>query len=87
MRAFENAGVRIPRVTRDQWAATTRVSRADMQPGDLMFWSSNGQSSGIYHVAIYTGNNMRIHAPSPGKYVEHVSVWTGNLLPYGGRVA
>lgn len=86
MRAFEKAGRQLPRVTRDQWKATTRVSLDDLRPGDLLFWSSNGQPSEIYHVAIYTGNGMRLHAPSTGKFVEEVPIWNGNLLPFGGRV-
>ena len=27
-----------------------------------------------------------VHAPSPGKYVEHVKMYYGNILPYAGRV-
>ncbi|MDD9208236.1 C40 family peptidase [Georgenia sp. 10Sc9-8] len=87
MRAYERAGVSLPRTTRAQWAATERVPVDDLRPGDLMFYSSNGQASGIYHVAIYAGGNARVHAPAPGKTVEEVPVYTGNLLPYGGRVA
>jgi hypothetical protein len=90
MRAYEQAGIKLPRVTRDQWAATTRVSLDDLRPGDLMFWSSNGQPNGIYHVAIYAGvkngQRMRVHAPSKDKFVEEVAVWNGNLLPFGGRI-
>jgi cell wall-associated NlpC family hydrolase len=86
MRAYERAGIQLRRVTRDQWYDTRRVALDDMVPGDLMFWSNNGQPSGIYHVAIYAGNGMRLHAPSPGKFVELVPVWSGNLLPYGGRI-
>ena len=90
LRAYGQAGIKLPRVTRDQWAATTRVSLDDLRPGDLMFWSSNGQPNGIYHVAIYSGvkngQRMRIHAPSEGKTVEEVPVWNGNLLPFGGRI-
>ncbi|MCK6210457.1 C40 family peptidase [Georgenia sp. EYE_87] len=90
MRAYERAGVKLPRTTRDQWTATTRVALDDLQPGDLMFWSSNGQPNGIYHVAIYSdvsnGSKMRVHAPSKDKTVEEVPVWSGNLLPYGGRI-
>ena len=86
MRAYERAGIALHRTTRDQWYDTRRVALDDLVPGDLMFWSSNGQPSGIYHVAIYAGDGMRIHAPSPGKFVELVPVWSGNLLPYGGRI-
>ncbi|RPF26288.1 cell wall-binding repeat-containing protein [Georgenia muralis] len=86
LRAYEQAGVQLRRMTKDQWYDTRRVALDEMVPGDLMFWSSNGQPSGIYHSAIYAGNGMRVHAPSPGKFVELVPVWSGNLLPYGGRI-
>ncbi|WP_147915949.1 NlpC/P60 family protein [Ruania zhangjianzhongii] len=86
MRAFQNAGVNLPRTTGAQYAATTHVPVGDMRPGDLIFYSSNGSASGIYHVAIYAGNGMRVHAPSPGSNVEHVQIWWTNVLPYAGRV-
>lgn len=86
MRAYEAAGVRLPRTTHAQWAATERVALADLQPGDLVFWSSNGEPSGIHHVGIYAGGWMRVHTPRPGKGVERVPMWEQGLLPYGGRV-
>ncbi|WP_418608038.1 C40 family peptidase [Georgenia sp. SUBG003] len=86
MRAFQQAGVYLPRNTRAQWDATTRVPLSQLQPGDLVFWSNNGQRSGIYHVAIYTGSGMRLHAPTPGKTVEEVPMWHVNIMPYGGRI-
>ena len=84
--AFARAGVSIPRTTRAQYQATTRVPVDQLQPGDLIFYSSNGAASGIYHVAFYAGNGMRLHAPSPGKSVELVPMYWSNVLPYGGRV-
>lgn len=80
---YKQLGVNLPRTTRQQWAATTRVSSSQLAPGDLIFYSDNGQSSGIYHVAIYTGPGMRVHAPSPGKTVEHVKIWNTNVIGYG----
>src|SRR5699024_4789922 len=84
--AFSRAGVSLPRTTRDQYAATTRVPVDALQPGDLIFYSSNGAASGIYHVAIYAGGGMRVHAPEPGRNVEYVPMYWTNVLPYGGRV-
>lgn len=80
------AGIYIGRTTRTQYAETARVPLADMRPGDLVFYSSDGTAAGIYHVAMYTGNNMRVHAPSPGKLVEHVKMYYYNVMPYAGRV-
>lgn len=84
--AFARAGVSLPRTTRAQYAATTRVPVDQLRPGDLIFYSNNGAPSGIYHVAIYAGDGMRLHAPSPGKTVELVPMYWPNVLPYGGRV-
>lgn len=84
--AFARAGVSIPRTTGAQYQATSRVPVDQLQPGDLIFYSSNGAASGIYHVAFYAGNGMRLHAPSPGKTVELVPMYWTNVLPYGGRV-
>jgi len=90
MRAYEQAGITLRRTTSQQWEDTKRVALDDLRPGDLMFWSNNGQPNGIYHVAIYSGvkngQRMRVHAPSKDKFVEEVGVWNGNLLPFGGRL-
>lgn len=86
LRAFEAAGAQLPRTTRDQWAKTRRVALDDLRPGDLVFWSSNGEPSGIHHVAIYAGENMRLHSPNADRNVELAPMYTTGLLPYGGRV-
>lgn len=66
MRAYAQAGVSIPRTATAQYRASKRVSQADLQPGDLIFWGYRGE---ITHVAMYVGNGMQIHAPQPGKSV------------------
>jgi putative cell wall-binding protein len=92
MRAYQHAGVTLRRTTSLQWADTTRVALADLQPGDIIFWSRDGEPSGIYHNALYagvdpvTGKQMRLQAPSPGKTVELVPMLEANLLPFGGRI-
>ncbi len=67
------AGVNLPRVSRDQYRTGTAVSRSNLQPGDLIFYSTDG-SGNITHVAIYVGNGQMIHAPRSGKNVEKVSI-------------
>lgn len=86
MAAFRQAGVSLPRNSAAQYSAGTKVPFSQMQPGDLFFYSNNGSQSGIYHVAIYAGNNMRLHAPSPGKSVELVPMWSVNVMPYAVRL-
>lgn len=81
--AWATAGKTLPRVSRDQWGATTRITRDQLQVGDLVFWSDNGKQSGIYHVAMYVGDGKVIHAPRPGRSVEVVTMWEVNIFGYG----
>ncbi|MFR9806461.1 C40 family peptidase [Pseudonocardia sp. RS010] len=66
MRAWQAAGVQLPRVSRDQASAGQQIPRAQAQPGDLLFWSSNGAVSGVHHVALYLGNGQIREAPTTG---------------------
>ncbi|MER6198059.1 NlpC/P60 family protein [Streptomyces sp. NPDC001586] len=61
----------LPRVASDQYGATSHqaVSRDDLQPGDLLFWSKGGSGS-IYHVAMYAGDGNVLHAPRTGRVIE-----------------
>ncbi|MFI6977577.1 NlpC/P60 family protein [Embleya sp. NPDC050154] len=74
--AYKSAGISLPRVTNDQFAADTRVSVANLQPGDLVFFYS-----GISHVGIYIGDGKMVHAPNPRKSVEIASI---NTMPIAG---
>ena len=83
--ALRAAGVSIPRVAADQAAASTHVSLDNLQPGDLLFWSNNGSDSGVYHVAIYTGNGSYVEAANPAAGVRTQTV--ANWAPdFAGRV-
>lgn len=63
--AWAKAGVSLPHSSRMQYAVTQRVSRADMQPGDLMFFGSP-----IHHVAMYIGDGKVVEAPYSGTNVR-----------------
>ncbi|MEV4345736.1 C40 family peptidase [Actinoplanes sp. NPDC049596] len=79
MGAWAAAGKSLPHNTEAQWSATTRISKSELQPGDLVFYRSLG------HVAIYVGDGMIIHAPHTGTVVKKVSI--NVMTPYGyGRV-
>ena len=58
---FRQAGRSIPRTAAGQYSATSRVSRAQAQPGDLVFFNQGG---GIDHVGIYLGGGSFIGAQS-----------------------
>ncbi|PCN48932.1 hypothetical protein Csp2054_05035 [Curtobacterium sp. 'Ferrero'] len=62
------------------------VPLSQRQPGDILFYSSNGTASGGYHDSIYTGNGQMIEAARPGVGVVERAVWLPNqLLPYVAR--
>jgi len=67
MEAWKQAGVSLPHNAAAQAAEGTRVSRSQLQPGDLVFFHSP-----ISHVAIYIGNGLMLHAPQTGDVVKIV---------------
>src|SRR5690606_24290552 len=84
--AFEAAGKYLPRTSTQQYrAAKQYIPLSQLQPGDLVFSTSNGGSS-MYHVAIYIGNGQVVHArnPSVGISVTPLS-YVNNIHPYAGR--
>ncbi len=73
--AYAQAGISIPRNSQSQYNALPKVSKADLQPGDLVFWGTGGSASRIYHVALYIGNNRVVHAPESGDVVKVSTMW------------
>ncbi|HEX5812032.1 MAG TPA: C40 family peptidase [Pseudonocardia sp.] len=63
--SFGQAGRSLPRTSRAQAGAGTPVSRANLQPGDLVFFYKP-----ISHVGIYIGNNKIVHASRSGQPVK-----------------
>jgi cell wall-associated NlpC family hydrolase len=71
-RAYTEAGIQLPRTSREQWYAGARVSDpGDLQPGDLVFGAKNlSDPSTIYHVGMYIGAGNMIVAPYTGAVVR-----------------
>lgn len=66
--SFANVGKRIPRTTKQQFQSRQPISMAQIRPGDLLFYETEGRRPG--HVALYIGRGEMIHAPSSGKNVK-----------------
>jgi hypothetical protein len=78
--AFAQAGVRLPRVTHQQWASGPQVPFSQIQPGDLLFWRLDPTDPAyISHAAIYWGDGKMIQAPRTGDVVKLIPVHTRNL--------
>lgn len=80
MWSFAHAGIRMPRVSQQQWFAGPHVPYALARPGDLLFWHYDPTDpNNIDHVAIYAGNGMMLVAPHTGDHVKYVPVPLTNL--------
>ncbi len=77
--AYAAAGYSLSHSSRMQYAESTPITADQLQPGDLLFWSS-GSASSIYHVAIYLGGTSMIHAPRTGRTVG-IESWTAWRAP------
>jgi cell wall-associated NlpC family hydrolase len=66
--AYSAAGIALPRTTGAQAVAGSPVDRANLQPGDLVFFYNGG------HVGIYVGNNEVVHAPTAGDVVKVTNI-------------
>ena len=64
----------LPRTSRAQASTGTPVSRANLQPGDLVFFYKP-----ISHVGIYMGDGKMIAAPQTGDVVKYSTVNRGNF--------
>ena len=76
---YREAGINLPRTAQLQFNATARVSRDELQPGDLVFFARtyDDPHDWITHVGIYIGDGMQINAPTEGQVVSIQPVFTG----------
>ncbi|NMH98918.1 C40 family peptidase [Pseudonocardia acidicola] len=71
LRAFQAAGIELPRVSRDQFNAGGHVPVRDAQPGDLLFYATDpSDPSTIHHVMLYMGDGQMVEAPYSGESVR-----------------
>ncbi|WP_052422585.1 C40 family peptidase [Nonomuraea candida] len=72
LRAYEAAGIDLPRTARQQYGAFSRkIDWPDLKPGDLVFFSNLG------HVGMISKPGHMVHAPRTGDVVkeEKLSAW------------
>jgi cell wall-associated NlpC family hydrolase len=63
--AFAQEGVSLPHFTGDLWNSGVHIPRADLEPGDRVFFFAD-----ISHVGIYLGNGLMVDAPDFGEAVQ-----------------
>lgn len=64
----QTVGLILPRRANEQAAATQKIDRNELQPGDLVFFNTLRRT--FSHVGIYVGDNKFIHSPKPGAQVR-----------------
>jgi cell wall-associated NlpC family hydrolase len=79
-------GINLPRTASQQATAGKAVDKADLQPGDLVYFSDGGSVS---HVGMFVGDGKYIHAPKPGDVVKISSLndsWAKSHYSGGRRI-
>ena len=62
----------------------TPVSRANAQPGDLVFFVGTYDTPGVSHVGIYVGDGVMLHCGDPIQYSSiNTSYWQSHFYAFG----
>jgi len=77
MAAYRSVGVTLYHKASVQWTEVSHLSRSELKPGDLVFYS------GLGHVAIYIGSSKVIHAPTFGEVVKISPINMESIYGYG----
>jgi len=77
----QSVGQLLPRRAEQQAAATQRIDKNELQPGDLVFFNTLRRA--FSHVGIYVGDGKFIHSPKPGAQVRvesmSISYWASRF--------
>lgn len=66
---------------------TKQIPIAEMEPGDLIFYSYKGTQSTIHHMSIYAGGGMMWEARSTKKGLRYSDIYSmPGMMPFAGRV-
>lgn len=80
--AYASVGISLPHLASSQFNTGTPVDRADLQPGDLLFFYP-----GITHVGMYVGNGVMVHSSPNGGGVHYSNLSTYPSYQGARRVA
>jgi cell wall-associated NlpC family hydrolase len=76
--AYADAGLSLPRTSRQQWSAGRHIQVAGLRPGDLVFFAHDpADPATIHHVGMYVGQGLMVHAPHTGALVRVDAVRPG----------
>lgn len=79
---FAQHGISVPRVVEDQYRVGGKIDPSNLQPGDLVFFSTT--APGASHVGIAIGGDAFVHAPSTNGVVRverlGASYWAARFI-------
>jgi hypothetical protein len=83
---FGEIGIDLPRTASDQYQVGATVSKANLEPGDLVFFEKTYNKAGVTHAGIYIGNNEFISATtSKGIKIDSLSNTYWGPKYYGAK--
>ena len=77
MYVFAQVGISLPHSSTKMRDTLTHISRADAQPGDIVFMYN---SSGGGHVGIYAGGNQMYDSPGYGQTTGLHNIWSSSPI-------
>jgi len=77
---YNHFGVSIYRTSEEQFAEGIPINSSNLQPGDLVFFST--YAPGATHVGIYVGNGMMVDSQDFGVSIDNIfnSYWGPKYL-------
>lgn len=79
--AYRQAGLALPRTSRQQWWVGPHPELDALLPGDLLYWATDTTDpASIHHVALYIGGGYMIHAPRTGDVVRVARVYLDGYI-------
>jgi len=63
----------LPRTSKEQYEATRRIRRDELQEGDLVFFHTLGKRRAVTHVGVYLRNNKFVHASVSGVMISDMN--------------
>jgi cell wall-associated NlpC family hydrolase len=88
LQSYREAGVTLPRVSRQQFQAGALLPVKEAKPGDLLFWAyDTSNPATIHHVAMYLGDGKIVEAQQTGVpvHIRPVSFTENELVPQAVR--
>lgn len=81
---YAHFGIYLPRTSETQCNVGTRVSKSQLQKGDLVFFENS--DGDVHHVGIYVGDGYYINAPHTGDVVKIAPVSSSSDYIFGARI-